>query len=159
MKETNIFISHIGEDDSRLKSLKGLLKDSGLKIKDYSINSDKPNQAKSENYIKEKILAPQIKQCSVLVVYISPETKESKYVNWEIEYAHKIGKRIVGVWEQGKQGCEIPENLDKYGDALSGWHGNNIVEAITGNDSIQEQQDGTPRPKRDIKRHPCTTSS
>jgi hypothetical protein len=122
MNETkNVFISHIHEDDSKLSDLKTLLKNSGITARDYSITSDEPNQAKSEEYIKSQILAPQINQCSVLVVYVSPETKNSNYVNWEIEYAHKQGKRIVGVWENGELGCELPEALEEYRDAMAGW--------------------------------------
>lgn len=151
----NIFISHIHEDDSKLGELKNLLKENGLVAKDYSINSDKPNQAKDESYIKNKILAPQIDQCSVLVVYISKDTKDSKYVNWEIEYAAKQEKRIVGVWGNGENGCELPVALEEYRDALVGWTGSNIVDAILNDNSIQENADGSSRGERGIKRHPC----
>lgn len=82
----NVFISHIHEDDEGLGKLKSLLKDNGMTIRDYSINADNPNRAHSEDYIKSQILAPRIKQSSTVVVYISPETKDSKYVNWEIEF-------------------------------------------------------------------------
>lgn len=151
----NVFISHIHKDDSKLGDLKSLLKKNGIDASDYSITSDKPNRAKSEDYIKSQILTPQIQQCSVLVVYVSPETKNSDYVNWEIEYANKIGKRIVGVWENGEKGCELPEALEEYRDAMAGWHGNSIVDAILGNDSIQQNPDGTSRDRRNIDRHPC----
>ncbi len=151
----NIFISHIHEDDSKLTNLKDLLRRNGIDARDYSINSDKPNQARSEEYIKHEILAPQIKQCSVLVVYISQATKDSHYVNWEIEYAHGKGKRIVGVWEEGEKGCEIPEALENFGDAVVGWTGDNIIKAINGDDSIQENPDGSSRNARNITRHPC----
>lgn len=151
----NIFISHIHEDDSKLGELKGLLKKNGIDARDYSINSDKPNQAKSEEYIKSQILAPQIQQCSVLVVYVSKDTKDSKYVDWEIEYANKLDKRIVGVWGNGEKDCELPDALEEYRDALVGWHGGNIVDAILSDNSTQENPDGSTRGKRDITRHPC----
>ena len=154
-EKKNIFISHIHEDDSKLANLKELLTKNGITVRDYSINSDKPNQAKNENYIKSKILTPRIEQCGTFVVYISRDTKDSKYVNWEIEHAHKIGKRIVGVWERGEKGCEIPKNLEDYYDALVGWTGDNIVKAIKGNASINENPDGSARPAVYIKRHPC----
>ena len=48
----NIFISHIHEDDSKLTNLKDLLRKNGMDVRDYSINSDKPNQARSEKHIK-----------------------------------------------------------------------------------------------------------
>lgn len=150
-----VFISHIHEDDSKLSDLKNLMKRNGIEPRDYSINSDKPNRAKSEEYIKSQILAPRIKQCPVMVVYISSETKHSDYVNWEIEYAHGLGKRIVGVWARGEKDCEIPTALEEFGDALVGWHGSSIVDAILGDNTIQENPDGTTRREQSIVRHPC----
>ncbi len=85
-KTKNVFIVHIHEDDPGLAKLKSLLASKGMTIRDYSISSDNPNNAKSEDYIKSEILAPRIRQCSTVVVYLSPETKDSDYVDWEIEY-------------------------------------------------------------------------
>ncbi len=149
----NVFISHVHEDDAGLGELKSLLDKNGMAIRDYSISSDNPNNAHSEDYIKSEILAPRIQQCGTMVVYISPQTKESDYVNWEIEYAQKEGKRIVGVWAHGEKGCEIPEALGDYADAVVGWNGNNIIDAINGKFTGWEQPDGSPCAPRDIKRY------
>ena len=151
----NVFISHIHEDDAGLGKLKGLLKDNGMAVRDYSITTDNPNNAHSEDYIKSEILAPRIQQSSTLVVYISPETKDSKYVNWEIEYAQKQDKRIVGVWEHGEKDCKVPDALDKYADAIVGWTGNSIIDAINGKINGWEGSDGTPVAPRGIKRYSC----
>lgn len=151
----NVFISHIHEDDDGLAKLKGLVADHGLEVRDYSINSDKPNAAKSPDYIKAEILAPQIRACSVLVVYITKGTKASEYVNWEIEYAEKEGKRIVGVWAHGENGCEMPDALDKLADAIVGWHGASVVDAICGTAETWENEAGTPLPERAVKRYGC----
>lgn len=151
----NIFISHIHEDDAGLTKLKDLLSNNGMAIRDYSISKDNPNNARSEEYIKSEILAPRIRQSSTLVVYISPETKDSSYVNWEIEYAQKQGKRIVGVWAHGENECEVPEALNNYADAVVGWTGNNIIDAINGKINNWGNSDGSERPLRDINRHSC----
>ena len=151
----NIFISHIHEDDEGLGKLKGLLKDNGMTVRDDSINADNPNNAHSEEYIKSQILAPRIRQSSTLVVYISPETKDSNYVNWEIEYAERQGKRIVGVWAHGENECEVPNALDKYSNAIVGWTGNRIIDAINGKINNGENPDGTQRSLRPISRHNC----
>ena len=151
----NVFISHVHEDDAGLGKLKSLLEKNGMTIHDYSISADNPNNAHSEGYIKSEILAPRIQQCGTMVVYVSPQTKESDYVNWEIEYAQKEGRRIVGVWAHGEKGCEIPEALGDYADAVVGWNGNNIIDAINGKISSWEQPDGSPCAPRDIKRYSC----
>jgi hypothetical protein len=150
----NVFISHIHEDDAGLGELKSLLGQNGMAIRDYSINSDNPNNAHSEEYIKTQILAPRIQDCGTMIVYISPDTKLSHYVNWEIEYAQKEGKRIVGVWARGELDCEVPEALADFADAIVGWHGNSIIDAINGNNNC-EQPDGSSCTPRDIKRYSC----
>lgn len=116
----NVFISHIHEDDAGLTKLKDLLKKNGMDIRDASINSSSPNDAKSPEYIKSGILAPQINWASTLIVYLTPETKNSKWVSWEIEYAQKQGKRIIGVWAHGHNECEIPDALNDYAHAIVG---------------------------------------
>ena len=42
----NVFVSHVHEDDAGLGKLKDLLKANGMTIRDYSISSDNPNNAK-----------------------------------------------------------------------------------------------------------------
>src|SRR5581483_8034635 len=54
----NVFISHIHEDDHRLAPLRALLTNAGMEVRDGSIHSDKPNNAKSPDYIKFGILSP-----------------------------------------------------------------------------------------------------
>lgn len=151
----NVFISHIHEDDHGLPKLKQILSDHKLDVRDSSINSSNPNEANNETYIKYSILAPQIQWASTLIVYITPDTRHSAWVNWEIEYAASLGKRIVGVWAEGEEGCELPEALKEYHDALVGWHGNSIVEAIVEDQDKSEFPDGSPAPVLPIKRHPC----
>ena len=93
----NVFISHIHEDDATLKGLRDLLRRNGYEIRDGSIDSSKPNDATNADYIKSEILAPRIRWAGTFIVLISAKTHESRWVDWEIEYAHKQGKRIIGV--------------------------------------------------------------
>jgi hypothetical protein len=151
----NTFISHIHEDDAGLGQLKSLLGNHGLTIRDSSITSDTPNNAKSPDYIKSEILAPAIKWAGVMIVYVSPGTKDSVYVNWEIEYAHRLGKRIVGVWEHGASGADVPDALDKYADAVVSWEGQRIIDAIEGRINDWQDESGQPREPRVIARFGC----
>ena len=154
-KIINAFISHIHEEEGDIPRLKNMVERHGITARNYSITSDKFNNAKSEHYIKTQILAPQIKQSSVLITHVAPETKNSNFVNWEIEYAHREGKRIIGVWQRGARNCELPEALEKHADAIVGWNGESIINAINGNSDDWYNQDGSPYGYRKIKRHPC----
>ena len=151
----HIFISHIHEDDKRLDALKGLMRRKGLEVRDSSINSSKPNNAQSEAYIKYKILKPRIEWASTLVVLISPETKHSKWVNWEIECAEQLGMRIVGVWDHGAAQCDVPEALEQYADAIVGWNGERVIDAINGVINTGESPEGVLDPARSLPRYGC----
>lgn len=153
----NVFISHVHEDDSILKDLKDLLARSGYDIRDGSIDSSKPNQAKDPDYIKSEILAPRIRWASTMVVLISPETHTSGYVDWEIEYAHKQRKRIIGVWMQGAKDSDLPKALDKYRDALVGWQADRVMDAIIGKINQSSSPDGKELPSREIGRYKCAS--
>ena len=155
-KQQNVFISHIHKDDAGLPDLKQLLKTHNMQVSDYSITSDKENKAKSPDYIKNEILRPRINACSTLLVYISKDTKDSKWVNWEIQQAIEKGKTVVGVWEHGSLGCEIPEALEEYDVPIVGWQGNSIIDAISGQcfDRIYPNSKSIDK-EIPIKRHPC----
>lgn len=150
----NVFISHIHEDDHRLPELKSLLGKHGLNVRDASITSLKPNDAQNEEYIKYNILAPRIDWAGVLVVLVTPDTRESDWVNWEIEYAERNDTRIIGVLDWGESDAELPEALKDYADAIVGWQGEQIIKAING-ENIFCNADGTPREPSDIPRHNC----
>ena len=151
----NVFISHRHEDDAGLKDLKELVGRHGMACRDYSITADNPNNAHNEQYIKSEILAPRIRQAGCLVVYVSDRTRHSEWVEWEIEYAQKQGKRIVGVWARGDRDCELPPALDRHADAVVGWHGESIIDAIKGTSGAWHNQDGSMYGYRPIPRHSC----
>ena len=145
--------------DSEMASqpLKDLLDKNGCAARDSSINSTNPNNANNPDYIKREILAPRIEWAGTVVVLITPDTKDSDWVNWEIEYAHKLGKRVVGIWDHGENGCEVPEALDQYENAIVPWRADQIIDAIFG--KIEEWRDpkGHPRPERPIARYRCAS--
>jgi MTH538 TIR-like domain (DUF1863) len=155
MAGSNIFVSHIFEDDEQIGGMKDLLSAHGFDVRDSSINDTRPNRANDPDYIKREILAPRIDWASTLVVLISPQTRDSEWVAWEIEYAQQAGKRIVGVWTHGAAECDVPDALDEYADAVVGWQADRIKDAICGDINDWEQSDGTKRPAREIARYGC----
>lgn len=153
-KVTNIFISHVHEDDEQVQGLKSLLKGKGYDVKDSSIDSSKPNEASNPDYIKSKILGPRIDWAGAMIVLISPDTHTSDWVNWEIENAFKKEKRIIGVWCQGAKDSDLPEAFEKYGDDLVGWQGDKIIDALNNVDHW-EGPEGNPRPPQNAPRYSC----
>jgi len=157
-KTKNVFISHVHEDDDLLPKLKDLIGRAGMEVRDGSISSDKPNEAKNEEYIKREILAPRMEWASTLVVLISKETADSWWVNWEIKHAVELGKTVVGVYAQGATEADLPEELRRCGDAaIVGWQGERVVDAINGKIRPWDKPDsGEPRiPEWPVKRYSC----
>lgn len=151
----NIFISHVHEDDAELQKFKDLLGNHGHEIRDSSIDSSKPNDANSEDYIKSQILAPRIQWAGCMIVLISPETHTSKWVDWEIEYAAKLDKRIVGVFVRGASDSDVPGNLELYADAVVSWSAPSVLDAIAGKITDWTTSAGSVRPLRAIPRYKC----
>jgi hypothetical protein len=154
-KIKNIFISHIHEDDSKLTGLKDLASRGGNTVRDGSITSEKPNDATNLEYIRYNILAPRIRWASTLVVLVSEGMRDSEHVNWEIEYAHHLGKRIVGVWDNGAKDSDLPGDLDIHADAVVGWQSDRVADAISGEINNWETSSGGARPERNIPRYNC----
>lgn len=128
----NIFISHCGEDADQLENLRSLLKGKGYEVRDSSIDERNPNNAKDPEYIKS-LLRPKIDWAGKVLVLIGPETHSKEWVDWEIEYASSFGnKRIIGVYDRGATDSDIPENLNKYGDALVPWNSDKLEAAVNG---------------------------
>ncbi|WP_350287585.1 TIR domain-containing protein [uncultured Croceitalea sp.] len=141
----NIFVSHFNKDEDKIQNLKDLVKNKeGVSLKNYSIDGSKPNDAKNEEYVKS-LLREGIKAAGTLVVLIGNKTHERWWVDWEIEQAHKLGKRIVGVYLHGASESDVPENFDKYGDSLVGWQAEKVIDSIDGKINNMEKPDGNPR--------------
>ena len=155
----NIFISHVHKDDDMLPKLKNLISTAGMTVRDGSINSDKPNNASSPDYIKQRYLKPHIDWASTLIVLITHNTAQSEWVNWEIQYAIEQGKQVVGVFAHGATDADIPDALRTHGDAVVvGWKSERVVDAINGKiSSFDNPATGGPRvvPDYTIKRYSC----
>ena len=154
-KICNVFISHIHEDDDRLEPLKKMLADNGCEARDSSVTNDKPNNAKNPDYIMQDFLKPRIDWCGAMIVLITPDTKDSPWVNREIEYAGEQGKRIIGVWDLGEKGCELPEKLDEVDSIVVAWRADQIIDAIFGRVDGWRDPKGEPISPRDIRHYDC----
>lgn len=150
----NVFVSHIHEDDKKVGKLKELLKKQGYEISDYSVTKENSNNAHDDDYIKNQILKPRLDASSTLAVIVTPDTKGSKWVDWEIDYAVRHDKPIVAIWAHGHSKCDAPESLEDYADAFVSWDSDKIIDALQGG-GYEENCMGQPRPVRQVKSAPC----
>lgn len=145
----NVFISHRHEDDHLVGDLKKMLAGTGVDVRDSSITTENPNDAKNPDYIKS-ILRSRIEWAGKVIVIISPDTKNHEWVDWEIEYANGFeDKQIIGVWAPGTVPGDMPEPLKDYADAIVNWDADAIVEALNGKENWTDPDGArspTPRP-------------
>jgi len=152
----NVFISHYGEDDEHVQNLKAKLAEKGYQIRNSSIDSTKPNEAKSEEYIKQ-LLREGISWAGAFICLVGPDTHTRPWVDWEIEQAEKMGKKIVGIFLHGAaQDSKLPKSLALYYDQLVGWNMDKIIDALASDKRYAENPDGSDRaPSFGIKRGEC----
>lgn len=147
----NVFASHRHEDDALVQDFKELLACHNVEIRNASITADRPNDAESTDYIQNRILAPGIRWAGKLVVLITPDTCNHWWVDWEIQYAMKLGKPVIAVWAPGSEGCELPDALKRHADDTVSWDADKIIDALNG-EGCWENADGSPRSQQPIDR-------
>jgi hypothetical protein len=146
----HIFISHHHKDDAHVTKLTSLLSQSGYDIRNSSIRAKPANQRrldqnKVSNETIKRLLRMKISWASTVVVLIGKDTHSRPWVNWEIEQANRLGKRLVGVFTQGGTNEDVPPSFEKYASALVGWNTESIMAAIDGKDNTFQNPDGSRR--------------
>ncbi|MCY1242666.1 hypothetical protein D9M72_556470 [compost metagenome] len=122
----------------------------GYEIRNSSIRAKPANQRRlDEGRISERaiqrLLRMKMSWASTVVVLIGKETHNRPWVDWEINKANELGKRIVGVYERGGTENDVPAAFEKYGDALVAWNSANVIDAIEGKSDPFEKPDGSER--------------
>lgn len=147
----HVFISHHHGDDEHVTKMTDLLKRGGYDIRNSSIRAKPANQRRldeglvSDQTIK-RLLRMKMSWASTVVVLIGKETHARPWVNWEIEQANRLGKRIIGVYTRGGTQEDIPTAFEKYGADLVKWNTDSIVAAIDGTrEGPFQDPEGNPR--------------
>lgn len=141
-KTINLFVSHSGRDESKIDAFKKLMEKKGYDFRDSSIRESEPNRAHNEEYIKNEILKPAINWAGTMVVLVGRDTHNREWVDWEIEYAIKKGRKIIGVYLPGETEAILPAALTKFGYSCVGWNSDKIDAAIKNDDAIWEDENG-----------------
>ncbi len=154
-KIKNVFISHHHKDDANVDKLTKLLSNNGFDIRNSSIRAKPANQRRLDNgLVKDstikRLLRMKISWAGTVLVLVGKQTHSRPWVDWEIEQAHRQGKKIVGVYERGlKDKVDLPPALERYGTSqVVGWDSEAIMAAIEG-EPVFQNPDGTPCARKD----------
>jgi hypothetical protein len=146
----HVFISHHHADDQSVSDMTSLLAKKGYDIRNSSVRAKPANQQRLDKglikkEVLQRLLRMKISWASTVVVLIGKETHSRPWVNWEIEQANKLGKKIVGVYERGGTEADKPPALEKYASAIVAWNADSIIGAIDGTANSFQNPDGSSR--------------
>lgn len=127
----NIFLSFAGEDINEVNLLRGQAKNenSNLEFNDWSLQ--KPFDSKDAEYIKRGI-RERIRQSSIVLVYVSPHTAQSKWVDWEIREALTLGKSVIAMYKGTTAPATVPDAIKEHRIRLVPWKQEEISKALGG---------------------------
>lgn len=117
------FLSFDHEDSREVDLLRGQAKNKGtdLEFDDYSLKE--PINSSKADYVKRKI-REKIKRCSTVLVYLTPKSARSRWVDWEIGEALRQGKKVVGVHKGSRPPSQLPPKIREHRCKVIPWdHG------------------------------------
>jgi len=116
-KKRNVFISFHMEDSAQVGLLRHQAKSDSfnLKFTDYSVK--KPFNSRWKARCEERI-----RQSSITVVMIGPETYKRPAVLWEINKSYQLGKQVVGVRISKNRNDPIPGPLLRHKAKIISWN-------------------------------------
>lgn len=125
----NVFISFVAEDLADVNLLRGQAKNenSNIEFNDWSVKE--PFESKDAEYIKRGI-RERIRQSSVIVVYVSEKTAQSKWVDWEIRESIALGKGVVAMYKGATPPPKLPSAVTEFKVRLVPWNQAELARAI-----------------------------
>jgi len=116
----NVFISFAYEDIDEVNLLRAQAKNENsiLEFNDHSVSE--AFDSERADYIKQK-LRERINRCSTTVVYLSPDTLNSRWVDWEVEKSVELGKRVIATHKGDAPPTGLPSFIQKHGIKVVKW--------------------------------------
>ena len=127
----NVFISFAAESLDEVNLLRGQAKNenSDIEFNDWSLKA--PYDSKNSDYIRNGI-RDRIRQCSVTIVYLSPEAASSKWVDWEIRESLRLGKGVIAMYKGDKPPSQLPAAVSENNIKVVPWNHDQLATAIQG---------------------------
>ncbi len=127
--EHNVFISFASEDLCDVNMLRGQAKNqnSNIEFNDWSLKE--PFDSENAEYIRRGI-RERIRQCSVVVVYVSDTTVDSEWVDWEIREGIAMGKGVVAMHKGKMPPSRLPQSLIDSKVPIVQWNQKELTKVI-----------------------------
>lgn len=128
-KKRSIFISFAGEDLNEVNLLRGQAKNENSDLEFIDRSLQKPFDSKDADYIKRGI-REHIRQSSITVCYLSENTAQSKWVDWEIRESIALGKGVIAMYKGDSLPAKIPSAIKEFKIKLVPWDHKKLSQAI-----------------------------
>lgn len=125
----SIFISFAGEDLNEVNLLRGQAKNENSDLEFIDRSLQKPFDSKDADYIKRGI-REHIRQSSITVCYLSENTAQSKWVDWEIRESIALGKGVIAMYKGDSLPAKIPSAIKEFKIKLVPWDHKKLSQAI-----------------------------
>lgn len=119
-KRRSIFISFAYEDIDEVNLLRAQSKNelSSIVFNDWSVSD--PFDSTNADYTRQQI-TERIRQSSMTVVYLSSDTADSRWVEWEVEKSIELGKRVIAVHAGAAPPMNLPDWIEHHGVTVVSW--------------------------------------
>lgn len=125
----NVFISFAGEDLDEVNLLRGQAKNDNTDLEFIDRSVKEPFDSRNKEYIQRGI-RERIKQSSVLLCYVTNNTAQSKWVDWEIREAKALGKGIIAMYKGDSPPKNLPPAIKELKIKLVPWKHDKLSQAI-----------------------------
>ena len=128
-KKRSIFISFANEDLNEVNLLRGQAKNENSDLEFIDRSLQKPFDSKDAEYIKRGI-RERIRQSSITVCYLSNDSAQSKWVDWEIRESIALGKSVIAMYKSDSMPTKIPSAVKEFKIKLIPWDHKKLSQAL-----------------------------
>ncbi|KGM85844.1 TIR-like domain protein [Roseovarius mucosus DSM 17069] len=128
LHDHKLFISHAWKySDRYTRAVKFLNDAQNFKWSNYSVPEDKAFVGMSSEELGEQ-MKRQIRPVQCVVIVSGMYVNHSDWIQYEMDFAKKIGKPILGIKRWGEQ--RTPQSVVNCADEMVAWNSASIVSAI-----------------------------
>jgi len=125
-----VFLSFRVEDKPQVNGLRLIAYNPNIELDFYDESVRRAIKSNDPVYVKRKI-REKITRCSVVLCLLSKDTYKSDWVNWEIEQALIMDKRVVAMGLPGHPGrLKKPEALSVAGLDWHAWDTKHLTQIL-----------------------------
>lgn len=128
LRNYHLLISHSWDYNSHYETIEKWLNNAYyFNWSNYSVCCNNPLKTSNDYELKQK-LTNRISNCSAIIVLAGMYSTYSKWIDYEIDEAIRMGKPIIGVRPWGSE--RVPLKIQNNATVMVNWQSSSIIDAI-----------------------------